>query len=296
MDVTYHVATLALGATNRVTTVAHRPGGKAINVARVLSTLGEQVTVLAPLCGPTGAQISGGLTELGIPVEVVPTEAPTRCTVTVVDATGAATVLAEPARADAWPDLTARFTALLARAEAVVISGSLPLDAPSDALAVLVEQAHAHRCPVVVDTSGPALAAVLSARPTLVKPNANELTELTGDTDPHRAATRLAREHGIGVVASLGPDGLVAVDEHGAWRARPARQLDGNPTGAGDALVAALARGLSNNHPLPDVLADAVALSAAAVLQPLAGDIDLADVDEQRRGVVVTRFGMDGAA
>ena len=297
VDVTYHVESLALGATNRVSSVAHRPGGKAINVARVLATLGEPVTVLAPLSGETGAQVADGLTALGIPVEAVPTAAPTRRTVTVVDATGAATVLSEPARVSSgWADLTARFATLVARANAVVISGSLPIDAPPDALAVLVEQAHARGRPVVVDTSGPALAEVMSARPTLVKPNADELAELAGDADPHSAAARLARTHRIGVVASLGPNGLVAVDERGAWHARPARPLDGNPTGAGDAVVAALARGLARNEELPDILADAVAVSAAAVLQPHAGDIDVDHVDAQRRGVVVARLSTDGVA
>lgn len=296
VDVTYHVETLALGATNRVGAVAHRPGGKAINVARVLATLGERVRVLAPLHGTTGAEVADALTELGIPVEAVPSAVPTRRTVTIVDATGAATVLSEPARVGGWSDLSARFAALVTLAQAVVISGSLPVDAPPDALAELVEQAHTHGRPVVVDTSGAALGAVMPARPTLVKPNAHELAELTGDADPRDAASHLARTHGIGVVASLGPNGLVAADERGAWHARPARPLDGNPTGAGDAVVAALARGLTRGESLPDMLADAVALSAAAVLQPHAGDVHPADIDAQRRGVVVTRLSADGAA
>ncbi|MGH3875794.1 MAG: 1-phosphofructokinase family hexose kinase, partial [Actinophytocola sp.] len=51
--------------------------------------------------------------------------------------------------------------------------------------------------------------------------------------------------------------------------------LRGNPTGAGDACVAALAAGLAGGTPWPVLLADAVALSAAAVACPLAGDVDL---------------------
>lgn len=296
VDVTYHLETLTLGATNRVGSVAHRPGGKAINVARVLATVDEQVTVLAPLHGATGAEVTAALAELGIPVEAVPASVPTRRTVTIVDAAGTATVLSEPARIGNWSGLATRFAALVPSAQAVAISGSLPVDAPPDALAGLVEQAHAHRRPVVVDTSGPALAAVLSARPTLVKPNAHELAELTGDADPRDAAAHLARTHGVTVVASLGPDGLVAVDSRGAWHARPARPLDGNPTGAGDAVVAALARGLSHNEALPDMLAEAVALSAAAVLQPHAGHVHPDDIDLQRAGVVVSELSTDGVS
>lgn len=66
----------------------------------------------------------------------------------------------------------------------------------------------------------------------------------------------------------------------GRWRARPARLLRGNPTGAGDALVAALALGLARGHSLPEMLRAGIGASAAAVLAPVAGEIDLAAARE----------------
>jgi tagatose 6-phosphate kinase len=296
VDLTYQVESLLPGATNRVTEVAHRPGGKAVNVARVLHTLGAEVTVLAPLDGPTGAQLAGDLAALDLTVESVPAGVPTRRTITVVESVGRhPTVLSEPARVERWPDLAARYTELVPRAHTVVISGSMPAGVPDGALAELVATARAHARPVVVDTSGPALTEALAARPTIVKPNAHELTDLTGEHHPHVAAARLARHHGVIVVASLGADGLIAVDGDTAWHARPAGRLDGNPTGAGDALVAGIALGLAGGHALPDLLAEAVALSAASVLQPHAGDIDPAHVAELRSGVVIARLEEDGS-
>jgi tagatose 6-phosphate kinase len=50
--------------------------------------------------------------------------------------------------------------------------------------------------------------------------------------------------------------------------------LAGNPTGAGDALTAALAWGLAEARDLPDTLADAVSLAGAAVVRPTAGEVD----------------------
>jgi tagatose 6-phosphate kinase len=77
------------------------------------------------------------------------------------------------------------------------------------------------------------------------------------------------------VVVSRGPLGLVAVTRDGVWAGRPPVPVKGNPTGAGDAVVAALTRGLRDRTPWPALLAEAVALSAAAVAAPIAGAFDV---------------------
>ena len=69
------------------------------------------------------------------------------------------------------------------------------------------------------------------------------------------------------------PAGCSRSPASASWRAAPPEALPGNPTGAGDACVAALAAGLAAGTPWPELLADAVALSAAAVACPLAGDV-----------------------
>lgn len=291
IDVTYEVAGLHVGGTNRVTRVIERPGGKAVNVARVLTILGVPVVVLAPVAGGSGVRFGRELEALGVPADLVDAGQPTRRTLTVVEASGAATLLSEPSRVGDWSLLADRFACLVSSADVVVISGSLPSGAPTDAIAGLVRAAG---CPVVVDTSGPALAAAVAARPAIVKPNADELTELTGVDDPVAAVTSLLAATPITVVASLGADGLIAARPGELWRARPAARLLGNPTGAGDALVAGLARGLAGKQALPDMLADCVALSAAAVLAPYAGDIDPVEVDRQRAGVFVEPLEVSG--
>lgn len=285
IDVTYEVAGLTLGGTNRVTRVIERPGGKAVNVARVLTILGEPAMVLAPVAGDTGARFGAELAALGVPAELVDAGHPTRRTLAIVDQrTGDATMLSEPARVGDWTALTDRFAGLLPLADVVVISGSLPAGVPGDAVAALVRAADR---PVVVDTSGDALAQAVAAAPAIVKPNADELAALTGVRDPLAAVAALVATTSSTVVASLGADGLIAARQGHAWRARPAAALRGNPTGAGDALVAGLARGLVAGQALPDMLADAVALSAAAVLAPYAGEVDPAEVAAQRAGVRV---------
>lgn len=278
IDVTYHVDRLRRGGTTRVRLVTERPGGKGVNVARVLHRLSEPVRLVVPAGGDTGRELRTRLEEADLDASVVVAGFPTRRTVTVVDeSAGTASTLVEPARLDCWPDLLRTAREALAASDVLVVSGSVPADVPDDGVATLVASGRAAGVPVVVDTHGPALLAALAAGPTVVKPNADELAAATGDDDPIRAARDLARQYGVTVIASLGERGVVLASATGCWDAH-SPTVSGNPTGAGDAMVAGLARALRRDRRAlasPEaVLRDAVALAAAAVLSPEAGDVD----------------------
>ena len=295
VDLTYRTDEFVVGATNRVREVLSRPGGKAVNVARVLHALGEPTQVLLPLGGDTGDDVARGLAALGIATSVVASGRATRRTVTVVDgASGSATVLVEPALVDCWPEMVRVFLSLLAAAEVIVLIGAVPSGAPEDAMSALVGLAKAAGLPVLVDTSGEALVDALFAGPTAVKPNADELAQVSPGSDPLKAARALAEKYATTVVASLGSDGVVAATSDSAWVASPAAVLEGNPTGAGDAMVAGLARALRADPGMTDLaeaLRDCVALAAAAVLSPVAGEVDMETYAVQRQGVVVRELG-----
>lgn len=290
-DVTHHVDRLRLHTTNRARSTSARAGGKAVNVARLLSLLDEEVTVVAPLGGPTGRLVAEDLAAAGVPLERVASLPETRRTTAVVsDDAGDATVVSESSSIGDWGAFLDRVASLLANADVLVASGSLPQDAPVDGFAELCRLGRAHGVPVVVDTSGPALLAALAARPAVVKPNVHELAEVRPHDDPVRAAEELATTSGSAVAVSLGPEGLALSCDAGTWVARPGAVVQGNPTGAGDAVTAALARGLLHGRPWPDVVVDAVALSAAAVLAPYAGEVDLRDLDRIRASVRLDRL------
>ncbi|MFI8826768.1 1-phosphofructokinase family hexose kinase [Streptomyces sp. NPDC053431] len=278
LDITHRVDRLRPHSAHRVHGVGARAGGKGINVSRVLHTLGLPTLVTGLAGGPTGEAVRRELCRAELPERLTPTGGETRRTVAVVDEhTGDTTTLLEPGpvvQPEEWHGFLADFAACVDGAAAVVLSGSLPPGLPADAYATLVRAARARGVPALLDTSGPALRAALPAGPALVKPNADELAEATGESDPRRAAETLRAAGAEAVVASLGPDGLLAVTPSGAWRAVPPERLRGNPTGAGDAAVAALARGLVAGVSWPRRLAEAVALSAAAVAAPLAGSFD----------------------
>ncbi|MFJ6052346.1 1-phosphofructokinase family hexose kinase [Streptomyces sp. NPDC092307] len=296
LDVTYQVPRLLPHASHRVSAVTERPGGKGINVAQVLAALGHEVTATGFAGGPVGAVVRGLLARSpGVVDALVPCSGNTRRTVAVADAaSGDTTQFNEPGppiTAAEWSRFLAHYEELVRGARAVALCGSLPPGVPVGAYALLVRSARAAGVPVLLDTSGEALRRGVAARPEIIKPNAAELAELTGSRDP-LPATRDARRRGAhAVVTSLGPAGLLAATAEGSWQAAPPRRLSGNPTGAGDSAVAGLLSALAEGLDWPERLSRAVALSAATVLAPVAGEFDPGVYEEMRGAVRVTAGG-----
>jgi tagatose 6-phosphate kinase len=277
VDVTYTVDSLRPGGSHPVATVRRQPGGKGVNVARILAQLGRPVALCGFAGGGTGRWLRDALIGSGVTDRLTEIEADTRQTVTVVDDADA-TVFNEPGPAVTaadWSRLVETFDHLVEGAELAVVSGSVPPGTPGDAYAFLVRRAQYHGIGTIVDATGPQLEAAADAGPSVLAPNRAEVGLATAEPPAIlAAASNLARRSGGTVVISAGRDGVVASDGRHGWTARPPRQITGNPTGAGDALTAGLARGLARGLTVRDVLADAVALAASAVAVPVAGRID----------------------
>ncbi|MFI2434490.1 1-phosphofructokinase family hexose kinase [Streptomyces sp. NPDC018693] len=293
LDITYRVRSLRPHASHRVTDVTERPGGKGLNVARVLAALGHEVTVTGFAGGATGDAVRRRLAAVpGLTDALLPVAGATRRTVAVVDElTGDTTQFNEPGPIVApaeWAAFQEAYEDLVAGADAVALCGSLPPGVPVGAYAGLIRTAHTARVPVLLDTGGEPLRRAVAARPDIVKPNADELAELTGSHEPARATQDARRRGARSVVSTLGASGLVAATPEGRWRATPPARVRGNPTGAGDSVSAALLAGLVDHRPWPDRLARAVALSTATVLSPTAGDFDHSAYEELVARVSVT--------
>jgi 1-phosphofructokinase family hexose kinase len=285
LDVTYLVPRVELHASHRVTSVSQVGGGKGVNVASVLAQQGRRVVATGLLGGVTGGMVRADLDARGLVHRFSPVAGETRRAVTVVSqADGDATVFNEPGPTVTeaeWRGFLAELRSLLGEVhpEVVVASGSLPPGIPDDAYAAVTRLAHEAGALALVDTSAAALLAAVPAAPDLVKPNRDELAEVTGESDPVSGARRLLSLGAREVVVSAGAEGLVDVTAEGdVWRAGLDAPLSGNPTGAGDAAVAALAAGLAEGRAAHEALSEAVAWSAAAVLHPLAGHVRPDDV------------------
>jgi tagatose 6-phosphate kinase len=295
-DITHHVDGVDWAGVNRPVTVRAAPGGKGLNVARTLHALGAEVRLLGLAGGSTGAAVRSGLEASGVQADFTPIAADTRRTFTVVDSRrGAVALFNEPGpavTAAEYAGFAASYAGALAGCAAVVLSGSLPGSLPADTYAGLTRRAAKAGVPVLLDTSGEALACGAAARPAMIKPNLAELERAVGRALPSRPAVIEAAEElrGLGaeaVIVSLGADGLLAVTRDGSWLAAP-RPVEGNPTGAGDAAVAGLAHGLVLGRSWAERLRHAAALGSAAAVAPAAGEFGHADYVRALAGVVLT--------
>jgi len=303
LDVTHDVPGIDWTGVNRPTTVRAQPGGKGLNVARILRAVGAQVQVIGFAGGAIGDKVQSALGNLRVPAAFTRISRETRMTFAVVDTVrGDAALFNEPGPfvgPGEYTEFRGMYEKALAASQAVVLSGSLPPGLPPGTYAELGAMAESAGVPAVLDTHGEALLLGAAARPAIVKPNLAELEALLGrslstargaDKDAVAVAARELRAAGPhAVVVTLGADGLWAATDDGAWQAAPPTDVRGNPTGAGDAVAAGLAHGLVLGRPWEERLRHAVALGAASVAAPIAGEFSQADYAEMLEAVTVSR-------
>jgi 1-phosphofructokinase family hexose kinase len=293
VDVTYRVDEQRVGTTQRVRSVDRLPGGKGLNVARVLAAEGVETHSVLPLGGASGVWVADAVAALGLAATAVPVPGETRTTVTVVDDHAHPTMFGEPGPSvppAAWAAVDEAVRALLPTADALVVSGSLPVGTAAEVVSPWITDAVAAGVLVVADCSGPALLAAADAGATVCKPNREELAEATGLPDERDGALALL-DRGAGmVVVSRGADGIAAHTRTEVVEVGAVPGVTGNPTGAGDAATAGLVLALTRDttgYDGPDApdravlttaLRTAAAFGAAAVLRPVAGEVDRAAV------------------
>lgn len=299
VDRTIEVADLARGAVIRALSNRVDAGGKGVNVARALARHGHKAIAVVAAGGAEGTQLLALLDGSGLDVHPVTIAGAVRSNVTVVEADGTTTKLNEPGptlSAAELESLAAGTVEAAQRADWVVLCGSLPPGAPPDWYADLCRRIAAPGCRIAVDTSGPALAAAVAAAPDLLKPNREELAELTGRriasvADAAAAASTLVDAGVAAVLVSLGAAGAVLVERDGRWHATAPAVQARSSVGAGDAMLAGfLASGAAGARSLVEGVAwGSAAVSLPGSRMPSPRDIrrdgiSLSDINDQPLG------------
>jgi 1-phosphofructokinase len=279
LDRTLHVKSLRRGEVQRALHADTDPGGKGVNVARALSAHGTPVVTVLPVGGSTGFALTAQLTEAGVDHVAVPGSSGTRANVSIVEPDGTTTKINEQGVALTPRELAAVTEAVIDRigpGDWVVTAGSIAPGQDPEVYAAIGRAVREVGARWAVDTSGVALSASLTARPDLVKPNREELSEVLGFelrtlTDVVEACRGVVNGNGLTVLCSLGPAGAVLVDREGAWHATGPEVRVENTVGAGDALLAGYLHGLTVDGTTAAGLRAGVAWATAAVTTPGTG-------------------------
>jgi 1-phosphofructokinase len=273
---------LLRGEVARLAGAATEPGGKGVNVARALAAAGADVLSVLPAAAED--PIVAALHRLDLRLATVPVTAAVRTNYTLAEPDGTTTKLNEPGAAldDATRGaLTGVLLAAAAGARWVVLSGSLPPGTPTGWYADLVRALRATGARIAVDTSEEPLRALLAAgpdaAPDLLKPNTEELAQLSGvaeadltaDPDALLDAVLALHRRGVGtVLLTLGADGALLSCAEGLWSATPPPVAVRSTVGAGDCSLAGyLLADLAGALPA-DRLRSAVAYGAASASLP----------------------------
>jgi len=279
---------LRRGAVHRAIATTSHPGGKGVNVARVITA--ANVPAVAVLPGNATDPLLLALTDAGIDHRGIAFPGTARTNLTITEPDGTTTKINEPGATlsvETRAALTDCLRELAADASWVALSGSLPPGVPVGWYADLVAALRSLPVRIAVDTSDAPLLALAAefgrVAPDLIKPNAEELGQLAGvdgteleaaaeagDPNPTARAARTLIENGgpAAVLATLGGAGAVLVTEGGAWHATPPPIAVASTVGAGDSSLAGyLLADLDGADPA-ERLARAVAYGSAAAALP----------------------------
>jgi 1-phosphofructokinase len=274
VDQTVWIPGFRAGEVNRVRHQEVSAGGKGVNVAAFLAAFGIETLATGFLGTSNAGLFEEFLAERGIEERFVRVHGTTRTGVKIVDDEAGTTTDVNFPGFDVPGERVADLETLLASLTRpggwIVLSGSLPPGAPADLYARLSAGAREAGMRVAVDTSGPPLAEAVRTVPDLLKPNREELEELTGrplgDRAALAAAARELVDAGIStVVVSLGGEGALFVRAGEAVFAVPPPVTVASTVGAGDAMVAGTIVGTLRELPLAGVAALATATAATKI-------------------------------
>lgn len=276
LDKTIYVdGPLGLDDTNRASSHRLDPGGKGLNVSRVLWELGQPSLLFGFAGGDTGRRLEKFLIDEGLTCDFNWTMGETRENIIIQQAgQGLQTKLNMPGptiRVDELHRLKRKIAGRSQDYDWIVFSGSIPPGLSPGVYRELAEEATLRKDRVVLDADGEALRLGLEARPFMIKPNLHELKRMVGQDLPDSAAVHAALTEILDggrvelVILSNGPAEVIAATRHERWIARPPQVEVRSTVGAGDSMVAGFLDRYTQGVSLEESLRWAVAAGTACV-------------------------------
>lgn len=296
IDRTVSVEEFCIDKVNRVKSIQRDAGGKGLNVTKTIKALGGESQALVILGGRNGQWISDEAGRLGLDLITVSVAGETRENIKIVDLVDKTyTDLNEggPVADEVLINqLIQKINSIVKPGDYLVLSGSALPGMPEDIFKRIIDSVKAQDISVIVDVDGAYLENAIDAKPTLIKPNIDELEAFLGKKletlEDMIAAARNLIEKGVTyVVISRGSEGLLWVDATQAIEAKGLTVEVKSTVGAGDAVVAALVTGLSQGHLPNAIVRRAVATATSVVMNEGSKTGSMSNLEELEKQVVI---------
>ena len=243
IDYIIQVKEFHLGELNKIDQELKFPGGKGINVARVLNRLGVECRALGFVGGFTGNFIESYLQREKIDFDFIKVAGDSRINIKLK--TGIETEIngLGPVITDEQLEQMMKKFEQLTSEDVLVLAGSIPTSLPDDLYERIAKLCTKNGVKVVVDASGKTLLKILDHKPFLLKPNHHELGELF-DVEINNAkeaipyGQKLIELGAENVIVSLAGKGALFINKDMVLHANVPRGEVKNSVGAGDSVVA----------------------------------------------------------
>ena len=301
IDQTVAIPNFTAGTVNRVQSSQLDPGGKGVNVASFLSDFGQPATVTGFLGADNDDIFRRFFARKGIEDRCVRIAGQTRIGVKVIDEVQRQTTdINFPGQTPNLADIEHLFDILQELAtvtEWFVLSGSIPAGVSTGIYREMVKTLTGKK--VILDTSGEGFRQAVTAAPSLIKPNVDELREFAGeqlDTPAailQQARTLIERYSIASIVVSMGKEGAIFVEgEEALWAVPPSVQVK-STVGAGDAMVAGIVAGKIHGLSLAECARLATAFSMNALTHVGSGLPSIEAVQSAKEQVTIREL-VDG--
>lgn len=294
---TFEVEQTVYDDVNEIVKEGNSPGGKGIDVSRVIRELGGQSVALGFIGGYNGLEVEGRLVNEGILCDFTRINDEIRSTITIYQRKKNLQTLLSTSAPEVRPfEVSALYNKIreVPGDSYVVLGGTMPPGMSDSFFAQLITTLKEKGVRVILDADHGVLSSGVNAGPFLIKPNIHEFGRLVGTsiTDlgeiVEKAQPLLAMVDNI--VVSAGARGAIGVCREGSYHAAPPGVKVRSPVGAGDSLVAGIVFELSKGGSLEESLALGVACGTASTLIPGNGLCTKEDIDIIKKDVIIKKF------
>lgn len=299
IDYIVHADHLKMGEVNRMTKDLKLPGGKGINVSRILHRLQADTTAWGFLGGFTGNFIEDWLKQEGVQTAFTKITHDTRINIKLKSDLETEINGLGPSISEEEMQQFLQSFDQLTKEDLVVLAGSIPKSLSPDFYEKLIKKIIEKEAQFVIDTTGAALLAAIPYHPLIIKPNKDELaemyqTKISSINELVYYGKKLLNDGAQHVIISMAGEGALLFTQEGTYRSNVLKRPLKNSVGAGDSMIAGfVGRFKQTNDPVDAFIWGVACGSATAFSDDLARkdlilelvkEVEITQIEENENG------------